>query len=313
VAYSGGSFDDFAGAEPSAPSSNLVYRLDGNGVVRQGFDDNRTDVWFAHTITNLPMFASEITLRIRVRAISGQPEDDNILLAFVGAGGALQPPQWSRQLGNYNAVPGLLGAAWVAGTTNEFVLNLRALPNANGSTTDLLPSIRQRGYLDIVLQDDSAVDYVILEVKSCPCEANILKATTNGNCGAIVTYPLPVFTDLCDPNPVVTCAPASGTFLPIGTTAVTCSAGDHSGNTNTCSFTITVFEPAPQLTINRVGNNVVICWPATCAPKLLEQTTSLNPVIAWSLVGTPPVIVGNQYCVTLPIQPGNRFFRLRSY
>jgi hypothetical protein len=164
-----------------------------------------------------------------------------------------------------------------------------------------------------MVQDDSAVDFVSLELKSCQCGANVLHATTNGNCGAIVTFPLPPFTDLCDTNPGVACVPPSGTFFPIGTTAVTCTAGDHSANTNTCSFTIQIYEPASALTITHVGNNVVICWPATCGPQILEQTTSLNPVIAWTNVGTPPAVFGSQYCVTLPIQPGNRFFRLRAY
>ena len=47
-------------------------------------------------------------------------------------------------------------------------------------------------------------------------------------------------TDNCDPSPTVTCSPASGSGFPIGTTTVTCTATDASGNSSLpCSFTVT--------------------------------------------------------------------------
>jgi hypothetical protein len=46
--------------------------------------------------------------------------------------------------------------------------------------------------------------------------------------------------DNCDPNPRITCDPPSGSFFPLGTTVVTCTAIDHCGNRSTCQFTVTV-------------------------------------------------------------------------
>ena len=46
-------------------------------------------------------------------------------------------------------------------------------------------------------------------------------------------------TDNCDPAPVVTCSPPSGSGFPVGTTTVTCTATDASGNSSTASFTVT--------------------------------------------------------------------------
>src|SRR6185295_2046825 len=57
--------------------------------------------------------------------------------------------------------------------------------------------------------------------------------------GAVATYSVTA-TDLCDPSPVITCVPPSGTAFPIGATSVQCTAQDASGNSATCSFTITV-------------------------------------------------------------------------
>src|SRR6185295_7956498 len=57
--------------------------------------------------------------------------------------------------------------------------------------------------------------------------------------GAVVTFPVTA-ADLCDPDPVVTCVPPSGSAFLIGTTEVNCSAQDVSGNSASCSFTVTV-------------------------------------------------------------------------
>lgn len=47
--------------------------------------------------------------------------------------------------------------------------------------------------------------------------------------GAVVDYAPPRALDLADPNPVVQCAPASGSVFPIGETEVTCTATDAAG------------------------------------------------------------------------------------
>jgi len=64
--------------------------------------------------------------------------------------------------------------------------------------------------------------------------------------GAVVTYAATA-TDAVDPNPVVSCTPPSGSTFPAGTTAVTCTASDASGNTATASFSVTVFGAVEQI------------------------------------------------------------------
>jgi hypothetical protein len=64
-------------------------------------------------------------------------------------------------------------------------------------------------------------------------------ATATSASGAIVTYTNPTASDIVDPNPSVSCSPASGsTFL--GATTVTCTAKDASNNEATASFKVTV-------------------------------------------------------------------------
>jgi hypothetical protein len=83
-------------------------------------------------------------------------------------------------------------------------------------------------------------------LSSCP--ANIVKSTDPGLCSAVVTFTAPTATDNC-PGVTVSCSPASGTAFPKGTTTVTCTATDASGNQSTCQFTVTVNDTeAPKIT-----------------------------------------------------------------
>ena len=60
--------------------------------------------------------------------------------------------------------------------------------------------------------------------------------------GTVVSFDVAA-TDNADPNPQVTCAPASGSTFPIGETAVTCTATDSNGNTASATFKVIVLRP----------------------------------------------------------------------
>ena len=83
--------------------------------------------------------------------------------------------------------------------------------------------------------------------------------TATGADGAPVTF-RPGATDVVDGSVPVTCTPASGSTLAIGTTEVSCSATDRAGNTARGSFQVTVrrtirglYQPVDM---NRVLNTV---------------------------------------------------------
>jgi hypothetical protein len=75
------------------------------------------------------------------------------------------------------------------------------------------------------------------EISGVP--ADITAEATSAS-GAVVDYTNPTATDLVDPSPTVTCAPASGSTFPLGATTVTCSATDSHGNSSSKSFKVTV-------------------------------------------------------------------------
>lgn len=71
-------------------------------------------------------------------------------------------------------------------------------------------------------------------------------AVTTSDDSAIVTWPLPTATDDTDADPNVACAPDSGSTFALGTTAVTCTAVDASGNQASAEFDVTVVH-VPRL------------------------------------------------------------------
>jgi hypothetical protein len=78
------------------------------------------------------------------------------------------------------------------------------------------------------------------------CPADITVPATTG-AGATVSFSISASDD-SDPNPTVSSTPASGSTFPIGTTTVNGIATDASGNTGTCSFTVTVKGASEQIT-----------------------------------------------------------------
>ncbi|MBI4470930.1 MAG: HYR domain-containing protein [Acidobacteria bacterium] len=94
------------------------------------------------------------------------------------------------------------------------------------------------------------------------CPANIVLSAAPNQCSSVATYELPTTTDNC-PGVVVSCAPTSGSMFNQGTTTVTCSAMDASGNTTSCSFNVTVIDDQ---------NPIITC------PSNQTATSSSGPV-----------------------------------
>jgi fibro-slime domain-containing protein len=77
-----------------------------------------------------------------------------------------------------------------------------------------------------------------------------LSAEASSAGGAIVNFPAPSATDAVDGTPTVTVSPASGSTFPLGSTTVTVTATDHSGNSSTATFHIVIVDTtAPSITV----------------------------------------------------------------
>ena len=105
-------------------------------------------------------------------------------------------------------------------------------------------------------------------VITCPPNQNV-SVPIGQPCG-VVNYPAPTASDNC-PGVAVVCSPPSGSCFPNGTTTVTCTATDTSGNTASCSFTVSTFDycvqddvnPATVLRFNSTTGAFVFCCHGT--------------------------------------------------
>ncbi len=77
----------------------------------------------------------------------------------------------------------------------------------------------------------------------------IIASALPGAMSAIVNYPALTAMDDCDPMPVVSCLPLSGSSFPLGLTTVTCVAVDSSGNMSapkTMDVVVIEAQPSPS-------------------------------------------------------------------
>ncbi len=143
------------------------------------------------------------------------------------------------------------------------------------------------------------------------CPANIVTNMTGTNL-PVVTFAATA-ADLCDPLVQVTCTPESGTAFPIGTNTVICVARDGSGNTNSCSFTVTVEQPTPPtLSIALVNGEVVISWPQTAVEYELKQCSGLEDPVTWETSPATVTLADGIYQARITSPTGKMFYRLVS-
>ncbi|MCX6879523.1 MAG: autotransporter-associated beta strand repeat-containing protein [Verrucomicrobia bacterium] len=315
--YSAGiTTDNFAGPEPAQPSAALAQRLVAAGAIRfKGFDDCTVNANFAHTFANLPSCIVDARLRIRLKACGDFCDNDTFGVGFTLPSGAYMPG-WGRYLGNgYPASGGvgLFNTPWNAGTVREITLNLAALPNADGTTTDLLAKLNQYGFLDLGMQDDTAIDFAELQLTSCCCHSDIVVVAPTNGCCAVVDYTPPVFTSPCGPVTVV-CTPPPGTCFPIGTTVVTCIGTDRYGQQGRCVFKVTVTDTTPP-SITSCPATVIACMGSSntsgVLPDLTTQvvaTDNCTPYPQLTITQNPPagtIVSGGTVVFTVTDASGN--------
>jgi HYR domain-containing protein/FG-GAP repeat protein len=137
--------------------------------------------------------------------------------------------------------------------------------------------------------DGPACSFRIIVVDNTPpaitCPANIIKSADANQCGAVAAYNTTA-SDNCSGVTTI-CAPTSGSFFPKGTTSVTCTATDGSGNTATCSFTVTVNDTQPPSIACPAGITVVAAQ--TCPPSTSVVVNYPSPAVSDNCPGVMAV------------------------
>lgn len=119
------------------------------------------------------------------------------------------------------------------------------------------------------------------------CPANVTQANDVDQCGAVVNYPAPTEEGDCGP---IVCAPAAGSFFPVGTTTVTCQEQIPALGQGpvSCSFTTTVNDTQPPSVTPPPAQNVGTEAPACTAVIAFPAPGSGDNCPGQSAVCAPP-------------------------
>jgi len=146
-----------------------------------------------------------------------------------------------------------------------------------GTTTVTCTATDAAGNMDVCTFTVTVND---MEDPNITCPSNITVSNDAGMCGAVVTF-TPTAADNC-PGVTYTCVPASGTLFPVGTTTVTCTATDASGNMEVCTFTVTVNDTEdPNITCPAnitVSNDAGMCGAVVTytTPTPMDNCTGVS-------------------------------------
>jgi hypothetical protein len=109
-----------------------------------------------------------------------------------------------------------------------------------------------------------------------------------------VNFSTPTAVDDVDgPLALVTCTPASGSTFPLGTTTVTCSATDSSGNTGSGSFTVTVVDTTPPSLIPPGDRSVYATTPEGIHSSDVAAAEFVNGASVSDIADPHPTVSSN--------------------
>lgn len=161
--------------------------------------------------------------------------------------------------------PGIvLGWQWAAATYSRFNTNydLLGVKPADASTVTLYhdgysagtPENYKNYWMAGASGDrETACQDEFTGAPSCNTRINLGKGIV---CLGPVDFKAPTAIDNCDGAVSVTCTPPSGSIFGPGDYPITCTAADKSGNTNRCSFTLTVLPPLQVVFVSPASDNL---------------------------------------------------------
>src|SRR5439155_1725321 len=120
------------------------------------------------------------------------------------------------------------------------------------------------------------------------CPSNITQNTDPGLCTAAVSWTAPNANDNCAVASVV-CDPISGSTFNKGATTVTCTAMDTSGNSDACTFTITIKDGEAPVIAGCPANQTVSTDAGVCTAVVTYAPTAADNCDSSVTVGCNPV------------------------
>ncbi len=157
---------------------------------------------------------------------------------------------------------------------------------ANGSFFDLGTTIVTYTVEDAFGNVGSCNFEVTVQDKEPPvivCSPDTIVLSLPDTCGAFVDFALATATDNCGIN-VLSCTSDPGDFFELGTTNITCTVTDNSGNISICSFDVTVVDSVPPMVVCpadiTIGNDPDMCGGTLSgASAQIEDNCELSSIV----------------------------------
>ncbi|WP_108807624.1 HYR domain-containing protein, partial [Aquimarina spinulae] len=180
------------------------------------------------------------------------------------------------------------GVALVTPTTSDNCSVVSTVSDAPatfplGDTTITWTVTDSSGNTATCTQTVTVIDNIDPVVTSCP--SDIVQTAIANTCNAVVSWAPPTATDNCTDPLIVSSTHNPGDAFPVGTTTVTYTFSDVSGNSDTCTFDITV----PTVTI---ANNDIVVINGSIGGS------SVNVVDANDLLDCNPATLGTNVVIT---------------
>ena len=254
----------FYGSGLTSPNNYLFEDTDLNG---SGDGSQLTNTATTYSF-NFSIPSGKSNMSIRIRAATNQGGE---ILAFdeikvYGTTGGAPAPSVSITSNNSVSCPGgsngSLTATVTGGTANySYTWSNFSSTNNTASTTNTISSLAATTYTVTVTDNNgltatSSATVSTTADNTAPvitvCASTPSNISANGSCqgtapnltGSVTA------TDNCTASPTITQSPASGATLGLGTTTITLTATDGSGNTATCTVNQTVVDnTAPTITV----------------------------------------------------------------
>jgi hypothetical protein len=241
-------------ASPSVSSSAADFSPDGTKIVFMRYTDGQWDLYVENVdgtdrvnITNTPATSETYPTwgpngqRIALNIHDGT--DEEIHVCTLNDVSANQPPEISLDTN-----PLVLEGNTTGGFTGT--LSGVSASDPDGDTVTLIndaPALLPLGDTIVEWTASDGEDAVMANQTVTVQDTTAPVVTVPGSivqmaaspAGQVVDFAVTA-TDVVDPAPTVVCSPASGAMFPIGTTLVTCTGEDASGNQGQASFNVTL-------------------------------------------------------------------------
>jgi len=177
--YLAGDEDDFANFEAlsdvATPSDYLRTAIEYRWYTQDfdltaGLNGGFSNKWIAHTFYDLPLGIESATLEFQIKA--GEDDysgDDDFWILFYDEDTDefdINKKAYRVAIGNRGGTTeGLSGDEWNRGSVATIILDLSALPLPDGSTISVIEEMENFGFIDVIVTDDTAVDFYRLTIQ----------------------------------------------------------------------------------------------------------------------------------------------------